>query len=273
MLKMNARLDIERLLLIGCGKMGRAMLDGWLATGVLDPAQVTVVEPSSTIRNTLADIGVRTDAELPRGTAPDIAVFAVKPNLVVDQAQLLSEALSGRLAISIAAGIALERLETAAPDAQWVRAMPNQPAVVGEAATGLCAGKNLSSDGRALASALFDALGIAVWIEDEPLMHAVTGLSGSGPAFVALVAEAMEDAGVRCGLPRSTARQLALQTLRGSASQMQQSGDTPAALKDAVTSPGGTTIAGIEAAESAGLRAALMQAIQAATHRSRELDQ
>lgn len=263
------------LLLIGAGRMGGALLDGWLDASLLEAAHVRVADPDADRRQGVAARGatVAADAgELLKGDGDtDIVVVAVKPQVLERVLTPLAGMLSGKLVVSIAAGLPLARLQAVLPEARLVRAMPNQPVTVGRGATGLTAGDAVTQIDRSLVHRLFTAVGTAVWVEDEALMHAVTGLSGSGPAFVAMVAEALEDAGVDEGLDRATARALALQTLEGAAAQILESGAAPVSLKEAVTSPGGTTIAGVRAAESAGLRTALLDAVAAAARRSREL--
>jgi pyrroline-5-carboxylate reductase len=174
--------------------------------------------------------------------------------------------------VSIAAGVSLFQIQSQLPSqARVVRAMPNTPALVGAGATALCANEAAGDDDRRLARALFEAVGVVWEAPREDLMDAVTGLSGSGPAYVFLVLEALGDAGVRQGLPRDAAYQLAFQTVLGAARLAQESGVHPAALKDQVTSPGGTTIAGLAELERGGVRAAFQAAVAAATARSREL--
>jgi pyrroline-5-carboxylate reductase len=174
--------------------------------------------------------------------------------------------------VSIAAGIPLAALEAALPSgARVVRAMPNTPALIREGATAFTANAACGPEDRRAARALFEAVGTAWEAPDEALLDAVTGLSGSGPAYVFVFLEALGDAGVRMGLPRDAAYQLALQTVFGAAHLAIEEGRHPAALKDQVTSPGGTTIAGLERLEAGGFRAALYEAVAAATRRSQEL--
>jgi pyrroline-5-carboxylate reductase len=176
-----------------------------------------------------------------------------------------------QLLISVCAGITLQRLgQPLLKGARIVRAMPNTPALVGAGATAFATGSNANNADRAFAQALFECVGECVEVE-ERLLDAVTGLSGSGPAYVLLMIEALADGAVQAGLPRATAQQLALQTVFGTACLAKQSGEHPALLKDRVTSPGGTTIAGLHALETAGFRAALMDAVGAAARRSEEL--
>jgi pyrroline-5-carboxylate reductase len=268
-------LEGRRIGFIGCGAMARALAGGLRAGGVAasdiaasdpDPAQRVQFEK---------DTGVATGTDNAETvSASDAVVLAVKPGIVGPVLSQLSGAPDrGRpLWISIAAGVSLARIEEHLPaDARVVRAMPNTPALVGTGATALCANAAASDADRSLARALFEAVGVVWEAPREELMDAVTGLSGSGPAYVFLMLEALGDAGVRQGLPRDAAYQLAFQTVRGAAQLAQESGLHPATLKDQVTSPGGTTIAGLAELERGGFRAALQAAVAAATARSREL--
>jgi pyrroline-5-carboxylate reductase len=176
-----------------------------------------------------------------------------------------------RLVISIAAGITLAALEDAAGvQDRVIRAMPNTPALVGKGAAGFCLGTRATREDAAVAKHLLGSTGLAVEVP-ERLMNAVTGLSGSGPAYIYLVIEALADGGVRMGIPRADAIQLAAQTVLGAAAMVMETGQHPAVLKDMVTSPGGTTIAGLAELERNGLRSALIEAVTAATRRADEL--
>lgn len=267
---METQSATHRIVLVGGGAMGGALVRGWLDAGLVAAADLVVVDPSQAVRGGLAEHGVDVRAEA-GGLAADLWVLAVKPQLLQAVLTPLADRLTGRTAVSIAAGLSLRSLADWAPGARWIRAMPNQPAVVRAGATGLFAAPTVGEAERAWVERLFAAVGAAVWVDREEHLHAVTGLSGSGPAFVAVVAEALEDAGVAAGLPRPTARLLARRTIGGTAAQLEGEDLAPAALKDRVTSPGGTTIAGLAAAEDAGLRAAVQAAVLAAVRRSREL--
>ena len=177
---------------------------------------------------------------------------------------------AGKLVISIAAGITLKTLDAALPKSRLVRVMPNTPCLVGESASGYSLGPRATEADGALVKQLLESVGRA-FVVDEKLLDAVTGLSGSGPAFVYVAIEALSDAGVRMGLPRDVALQLAAQTVRGAATMVLETGEHPGVLKDRVTSPGGTTIAGLAALESGGFRGTLIAAVEAATRRSIEL--
>ena len=201
-----------------------------------------------------------------------LIVLSVKPQIVDKVLREVGDLLKpGTLLISIAAGIDTETLEEAVADGvHVVRAMPNTPALVGAGATAISAGKHASETDLATARALFDAVGITVELEESHL-DAVTGLSGSGPAYIFLILEALADAGVKVGLSRRNAQRLAAQTVMGSAKLLLETDEHPGKLKDMVTSPGGTAIAGLHTLELGGLRTTLINAVEAATLRSREL--
>ncbi len=198
-------------------------------------------------------------------------LLCVKPADAVDALASLGSELSGKRVVSIVAGLSLARLEAAVGGpARFVRVMPNTPALIHRGAAAYARGTYATDADADAVKAIFSAVGLAVEVKEE-LLDAVTGLSGSGPAYGYLLIEALADGGVRAGLSREMALKLAAQTLRGAAEMVLQTGQHPAVLKDMVTSPGGTTIAGLEALEAGGTRAALMAAVAAATARSREL--
>jgi pyrroline-5-carboxylate reductase len=257
-----------KLQVIGGGRMGAALVAGLVRSGWAPLADLRVVEAASDRRNELAQQfdGLRVTAE---PAEADGTVVAVKP-ADVDVVVRRIAPLSPRI-LSIAAGVPLARLEAAAgPDVRVVRAMPNTPALIGAGAAAIAAGSTAGPDDLAWAESLLSAVGTVV-VVPESLLDAVTGLSGSGPAYVFLVAEALIDAGVLAGLPRDTASALAIQTLVGSARLLAEGTDGPEALRAAVTSPGGTTAAGLRVLEQRGVRAALMDAVMAARDRSAEL--
>ena len=202
----------------------------------------------------------------------DVVFLAVKPQ----QLPAVAEQVGGRigkdkLVVSIAAGVRLKTLADALGTERLVRVMPNTPCLVGSGASGYSLGLDATPADAALVGQLLGAVGRAFQVSDEKLLDAVTGLSGSGPAFVYVMIEALSDGGVRMGLPRELATALAAQTVRGAAEMVLQTGEHPAALKDRVASPGGTTIAGLAALEAGGVRSALMGAVEAATRCSTEL--
>jgi pyrroline-5-carboxylate reductase len=267
----------ERIGFIGCGAMGRALAGGLVSAGI-DASALSGSDPAPESRVSFErELGIQTaesNAELVANS--DVVVLAVKPGTVTGVLRQLSgdDDLTRPLWISIAAGISIASMEAALPaGARVIRAMPNTPALVGAGATAYCANAAANADDLAAAAALFTAVGYAWCAPTEPLLDAVTGLSGSGPAYVFLILEALADAGVRVGLPRDAAYQLAFQTVYGASKLVLESGKHPAALKDQVTSPGGTTIAGLERLEAGGVRAAIYEAVASATARSRELSE
>jgi len=200
----------------------------------------------------------------------DAIVIAVKPDIVKNVCSDIRKVDSSALIISIAAGITLETLEDFLPGRRVVRVMPNTPCLVGEAASGYAMGKLCVDNDREIVQKLLGAVGVAKEIK-EVMLNAVTGVSGSGPAYVYLFIEALADGGVRSGLPRAVALELAAQTVKGAAEMVLKTGEHPGKLKDNVTSPGGTTIAGVEALEKGGFRATTISAVIAATKRSMQL--
>ncbi|QDW66243.1 pyrroline-5-carboxylate reductase [Luteimonas granuli] len=265
----------EHLAFIGGGNMARSLIGGMLARGT-DAATISVAEPVEALRAALVrDFGVRAHADAVDAIAgAGTWVFAVKPQVMREVCEgLAPSARAARpLAVSIAAGITAGQLSAwLGGDAAVVRAMPNTPALLGAGVTGLHANAAVDAAGRERAQALLSAAGETVWIEDEALMDAVTAVSGSGPAYVFLLAEAMEEAARAQGLPADAARTLVLQTILGAARMLTGTGETPAELRRRVTSPGGTTQAAIETFEAGGLRGLVAAAIEAATVRGREL--
>jgi pyrroline-5-carboxylate reductase len=271
---MTGGLEKRRLGFLGGGAMGEALAAGALAAGV-PAAQLAVADPDPSRREHLGrEHGIATHAD--NGAvvdASDVVVLAVKPGLVGAVLADLPEAAAARpLWLSIAAGVPIARLEDALPaGARVVRAMPNTPALVGAGATAYVANAAATEEDRAVAQALFGGVGLAWEAPAEEVLDAVTGVSGSGPAYVFVFLEALSDAGVRMGLPREAASALATQTVLGAARLARETGRHPATLKDQVTSPGGTTIAALERLEAGGFRAAIHEAVAAATRRSREL--
>jgi len=257
-----------RLQLIGGGRMGEALLGGLLDAGWAPAAELRVVEAVAARRHELTRRFPGVEVTDTAGVA-DGTVVAVKPGDV--EAACRSLGADGGRVLSIAAGVRLATLEAALPaDIPVVRAMPNTPALVGAGASAIAGGAAAGPDDLDWAESVLAAVGTVARVP-EGLLDAVTGLSGSGPAYVFLVAEALIEAGVLVGLPRPTATELAVQTLLGSARLLAESPDGPEALRAAVTSPGGTTAAGLHALEKAGLRAALLDAVRAATTRAQEL--
>lgn len=248
--------------------MGAALLGGLLANDWCMPAELAVVEVSADRRAVVAAQfpGVVVTASVQRCVA---AVIAVKPG-DVDAAVAAAVAAGAQRVLSIAAGVSVAQLEAAAgPGVAVVRSMPNTPALVGQGAAAIAGSPSVSDDDMAWAEGILSAVGTVVRVPEYQL-DAVTGLAGSGPAYVFLIAEALIDAGVLAGLPRPVAEGLVVQLLVGSAALLADRGD-PAQLRAMVTSPGGTTAAGLHALETHGVRAAMLDAVMAATERSREL--
>jgi pyrroline-5-carboxylate reductase len=254
------------LVIVGGGRMGEALLGGLIASGWAAAEDLAVVEPVAPRRDELSKRfeGVQVSAEPVRAAG---AVIAVKPGDVAAACAALDV---GRV-LCIAAGVTIAAIESALPQPiPVVRAMPNTPALVGAGAAAIAGGTTAGDDDLAWAEGILGAVGEVVRVP-ESLLDAVTGLSGSGPAYVFLVAEALIDAGVLAGLPRDVSTRLAIQTLLGSARLLAETGETPEALRAGVTSPGGTTAAGLRQLERAGVRSAILEAVAAATARSKEL--
>ncbi len=263
-----------KLGLIGCGKMGGALLRGVehaLGKGSLQVALSDVVpEAVNSLRKCLSCKSITgTPAEV--AAASDVIIIAVKPADVRALCETLAEVKGSRLYLSIAAGISILNLEAWLGGKQRViRSMPNTPALVGKGAAAFARGSKTTVKDAALATKILGAVGTADEVA-EKLLDAVTGLSGSGPAYIYTVIEALADGGVLMGLPRATALRLAAQTVVGAAEMVLETGKHPAALRDEVTSPGGTTIAALEKLEQHGLRNAMIQAVRAATEKSKAL--
>ncbi len=256
--------------------MARALAGGFIRGGLTSADRLVVFDPAEPARAEFAAqvAGVRLLADNRAViAAADVIVLAVKPQ----QADAVTAEVCGvcgpdKLLVSILAGTPLARLCAGLGTQRVVRVMPNTPCLVGAGAAGFALGPGASRQDAQLVAELLGAVGLALEVE-ESWLDAVTGLSGSGPAFVYLIIEALSDGGVRVGLPRATAAQLAAQTVLGAARMVLATGEHPGVLKDRVASPGGTTIAGLQALEERGLRAALMAAVQAAAKRSAELSQ
>lgn len=259
---------------IGAGKMASALIRGMLREEVATIETTCASDPIESVRTSLGEeTGIAVfDSNAAVAERSEVLVLAVKPQSMRQVMEDLRPRLSGdHLIISIAAGITIDRLtEGLGPGRRLIRVMPNTPALVGEGASAFAMGPGTSREDEAVIRACLEAVGRTVAVP-ETLLDAVTGLSGSGPAFVYLMIEALSDGGVRVGLPRDVATLLAAQTVLGGAKMVLETGLHPGALKDQVTSPGGTTIAGLHALESCGLRGALIDAVRAATLRSAEL--
>ncbi|MCF7222498.1 pyrroline-5-carboxylate reductase [Marilutibacter chinensis] len=267
-------LDSQAIAFIGGGNMARSLIAGLVSRGT-PPGSIRVAEPVEALRTALhADYGVATFADASEATAgAPVWVFAVKPQVMRTVCKTVADAAAADpLIVSIAAGITSTQLDRWLGDGRAVvRTMPNTPALLGAGITGLFANPRVDADQRTLAERILATAGETVWIADEALMDAVTAVSGSGPAYAFLLAEAMQAAGEAQGLPADTARTLAAQTLLGAARMLVESGESAEVLRKRVTSPGGTTQAAIETFEAGGFRALVADAIEAATRRGREL--
>jgi pyrroline-5-carboxylate reductase len=262
------------IVLVGAGKMGSALLDGWLALG-LDARTVVVIEPQPTRElNALAGHGLRLNPALNTVGEASAIVIAVKPQIAPEAVPALAPCLgAATVVVSIMAGRTLGFLEQALPQrAALVRAMPNTPAAIGRGITVAVPNAKVSARQRELVHALLSATGAVEWIADEALMDAVTAVSGSGPAYVFLLAEVLARAGAAAGLPTDLAEKLARATVAGSGELLNRSPLDPATLRQNVTSPGGTTAAALDVLMAKdGLGALMDKAVAAATRRSREL--
>ena len=259
--------------MIGGGMMGEALLSRLVAQEVFEPSAIVVSEPSRSRREFLAQqYHVQVTDQNRRAAESEVILLAIKPQVFPQVAQELAGRNSAALVISILAGTPIAQLETAFPGAPVIRAMPNTPAAVGAGMTAIANGQHVQPQHTEQAIRILSTVGEVVEVP-ESMLDAVTGLSGSGPGYLAIVIEALADGGVASGLPRAIALKLAIQTVRGTAQLLQESGMHPAELKDRVTSPGGTTIAGIAVLEKAGVRSALIEAVKAAAARSQELGQ
>ena len=258
---------------IGAGNMAEAMIRGLLHGEVFAPGDVTASAPREERRRELSEkFGIRTTGDNRDAARADIVVLSVKPQILSRVLDEVAEAIPAEaLVISIAAGVPVAAIQSRlAAGTRVVRAMPNTPALVDAAATAIARGEHARESDLDDAKRIFDAIGITVILEESQL-DAVTGLSGSGPAYVFLILEALSDAGVKVGLSRRTSQLLAAQTLLGSAKLLLETNEHPGRLKDMVTSPGGTAITGLHTLENGGVRTTLMNAVEAATKRSREL--
>lgn len=254
--------------------MGRALVGGMLSAGVVQPSDLALVElsPESQAWWKTHHPGVRVGDDLASAVVgADVILLAVKPNVVPVVASGIDKlGNAAPLVISIAAGVKLEVLCDALGHERVTRVMPNTPSLVGEGASAYCTSKSVTEDDCEWVESALGGVGLIVKVT-EGQMDGVTGLSGSGPAYICLVIEALADGGVLAGLPRPLALKLAAQTVLGTAKMVIETGRHPGELKDAVASPGGTTIAAIKVLEEAGLRAAMIGAVQASANRSKEL--
>jgi len=264
----------KKIAVIGGGKMGSIIAQGLISREIISAKDITVTDIDADRRKILSStMGLQvSDKNKETAKSAEIIILAVKPQNMAQTLKEIAPAINkSKTVISIAAGITTASIESnLTKGIRVIRVMPNTPALVSAGATAVTKGANATDEDIKLARTIFDAVGITVEV-DEKLMDAVTGLSGSGPAYFFVIIEALSDAGVLMGLPRNLALKLAAQTMLGAATLCLQEGNHPAQLKDMVTSPGGTTATGLQALEEGKIRATLLAAVEAATKRSKEL--
>ncbi|NHB85469.1 pyrroline-5-carboxylate reductase [Tessaracoccus sp. HDW20] len=259
-----------RIAVVGAGAMGEALLAGWIESGV-PASEVGVVDASAERVTELEERHGVSGIDLAAAGAADTVVLAVKPYQMGEVLTALAEVLAdGTLVVSIAAGVTLARLESALPGAPVIRVMPNTPALVGKGMAGVVPGASADREQVARVSALMDAVGSSI-VTDEAHLDALTALSGSGPAYLFYIAEAMIEAGVHQGLTRAEATTLVNQTFVGSAAMLADSGRSATVLREMVTSPKGTTAAALRALDDHGVRAAFLDAVERCSVRSAEM--
>ncbi|MHB8899669.1 MAG: pyrroline-5-carboxylate reductase [Thermoguttaceae bacterium] len=264
----------DRIGFIGAGQMATALAQGFVRAELTGGDRLLAADPVAESARRLAELtgGTIVDGNTHLVARADVVFLSVKPQQLDAVLEEIRPAITAeKLVVSIVAGVPVSRIAAAlGGHGRIVRVMPNTPCLVGRGACGFCPGPAAVEEDTALVEKLLSSVGVAYCVP-EKLMDAVTGLSGSGPAFVYTVIEALSDGGVRMGLPRNVATVLAAQTVAGAAEMVLSTGEHTGLLRDRVTSPGGTTIAGVQALEEGGLRAALMAAVEAATERSKEL--
>lgn len=275
---MNTNENLPRVLLVGAGKMGGALVDAWLQQQTIQPRNIVLIEPdvarAKHYRETYSLYTFETLEAVNTGMGKPIVLFAVKPQTMDEVVPVYRNlAQQDSLILSIAAGRSIDYFEeTLGAESAIVRAMPNTPASIGRGMTVLCANNNVDAEGKKHCETLMNAVGQVSWVDDEGLMDPVTAVSGSGPAYVFLLIEALADAGVEAGLDRPLADKLALATVAGSGALAEKSSLPPSVLRQNVTSPGGTTEAALEILMAdSGLRSLLSAAVRKATDKSKEL--
>ena len=265
----------KKLCFLWCGNMGEALVSGLVQSGSAQPPNIICTDVrEGRLEELRARYGVRTTPSNVEAVAQsEVVIYAVKPQLMAEVLKETADQLDmSKLIISIAAGVPLRAIESLLhKELRLIRVMPNIAASVKESATALSAGKHAKKEDVELAMAIFNSVGKAVFLRENYLMDAITGLSGSGPAYIFIIVDALADAGVKMGLSRKDSQFLAAQTVMGAAKMLMETGEHPGQLKDRVTSPGGTAIAGIHTLEKGGLRTTLINAVEAATLRSKEL--
>ena len=257
---------------IGAGKMASALIRGLIQAKICEPQEITATsKPLADAEKLAKELGIcAAETNARAAGAASVVILCVKPADAAEAIAACGEALAGSLLISIVAGWTTEKLSAAAPQARVIRTMPNTAAFVGKSATAIARGSTATDADQKISEDIFSAVG-KVFPVGENSLNAVTGLSGSGPAFIYLVMEALSDGGVEAGLPRPLAQQLAIETMAGAVEMASSTGEHPAILREMVTSPGGTTIAGLAELEKTAVRAAFARAVCSATNRAREL--
>lgn len=268
-------LNHKRIGMIGTGNMGNALIDGLIRSGAAQAENIICSDASerqlAPIREKYKVVVTTDNIEVVKQA--DIIIYAIKPQIMATVLKETADYLDmNKLIISIAAGVPLAAIESLlAKDLRLIRVMPNVAVAVREGATAIAAGDHATQEDIKLAMAIFDSVGKSVFLKENYLMDAITGLSGSGPAYIFMIVDAMADAGVKVGLSRKEALLLSSQTILGAAKLLLETKAHPGELKDSVTSPGGTAIAGLHTLEKGGLRTTLINAVEAATNRSKEL--
>lgn len=259
---------------VGGGNMAGAIISGLISTGFCKAGEITVCDPDPLKQQTLKERGCRLcDGAVEAAQASEVVILAVKPYVISNVLTQIKDSgkISNRLFISIAAGISQKTIgDLVGSENRVIRVMPNTPAMVGQGMTAICESSQATAEDLHLAEKIFSSVGRSVVVSEQQI-DAVTGLSGSGPAYIYMVIEAMADGGVRCGLPRDTAYTLAAQTVLGSAQMVLQTKLHPGALKDMVCSPGGTTIEAVASLEHSGLRSAMIEAVSVCTEKSKNM--
>ena len=265
----------KKISLIGTGNMGEALLSGLISSGSSDPKNIICTDVrENRLKSIQEKYNVHTTADNIKAVeASEIIIYAVKPQIIASVLRETASCLDmSKLIISIAAGVPLAAIESCLnKKLRLIRVMPNIAAFVKESASVIAAGGNATEEDIKLSLAIFDSMGKSIFLKENILMDAITGLSGSGPAYIFLIVDAMADAGVKVGLSREDALFLSSQTVLGAAKLLIETKEHPGRLKDMVTSPGGTAIAGIHSLEKGGLRTTLINAVEVATKRSKEL--
>jgi pyrroline-5-carboxylate reductase len=268
-------LNDKKIAIIGTGNMGEALISGLIVSGSSKPKNIICTDVrESKLDEIKKEYGVRTTTNnVEAAEVSDIIVYAVKPQIIAAVLKETADILDmSKLVISIAAGVPMPAIESCLnKDLRLIRVMPNIAAFVKEAASAIAAGGHATDEDIELAMEIFNSIGKSIFLKENYLMDAITGLSGSGPAYIFLIVDALSDAGVKMGLSREEALFLSTQTVLGAAKLLMETREHPGQLKDKVTSPGGTAIAGLATLEEGGLRTTLIHAVEAATNRSKEL--